>query len=85
MLIGFDGEFVAAFKAAASEHCASVSSGHALAKTVYTHAAADLGLVCSFYHSKYFLIVKMIANPTGGVVCELVARNYTPMPLIRSI
>ena len=85
MLIGFDGKFVAAFKAAALEYSASIGGSHALAETVYTHAAANLGLVCSFYHSKYFLIVKMIANPTGGVVCELVARNYTPMPLIRSI
>ena len=56
MLIGFDGEFVAAFKAATLENCASVSSGHTRAKTVHTHATADLGLVCSFYHSKYFLM-----------------------------
>lgn len=56
MLIGFDGKFVAAFKAAALEYSASIGGSHALAKTVYTHAAANLGLVCSFYHSKYFLM-----------------------------
>ena len=56
MLIGFDGEFVAALKAATLENCASIGRGHAFSETVYTHAAADLGLVCSFYHSKYFLM-----------------------------
>ena len=58
MLVGFDCELVAALKAAALEHIATISRGHAFSETVYTHAAADLGLVCSFYHSKYFLLIR---------------------------
>lgn len=58
MLVGLDCELVAALKAAALEHIATISRGHALAETVHAHATADLGLVCSFYHSKYFLLVR---------------------------
>ena len=58
MLVGFYCELVTALKAAALEYCASIGGSHALAKTVYTHAAANLGWVCSFYHSKYFLLIR---------------------------
>jgi hypothetical protein len=51
VFVGLDCEPVAALKAAALEHCTAIRRGHALAKTMHTHAAADLGLVCSFNHS----------------------------------
>ena len=57
MLVGSDRQFIAAAQTAALEHVTTIGRGHALSETVYTHAAADLGLVRSFYHSKYFLIM----------------------------
>jgi hypothetical protein len=57
MLVGPDRQFVAAAQTAALEHITTVGRGHALSKTVYAYAAADLGLIRSFYHSKYFLIM----------------------------
>jgi hypothetical protein len=57
MLVGPDSELIAAAQTTALEHITSISRGHALSETVYAHAAADLGLVRSFYHSKYFLIM----------------------------
>ena len=50
MLIGADGELVAPAQAAAFEHRAPISRGHALAEPMYTHAAADLRLIRSFWH-----------------------------------
>jgi len=39
-----------------------------LSKTVYADTAADLGLVCSFNHSRILpYYVKMIASPTVGI------------------
>ena len=55
VLVHFDCEFVAALKAAAFEDIASVGRCHALAETMHAHAAADLGLIRSFNHSKIFL------------------------------
>jgi hypothetical protein len=57
MLVGPNSQFIAAAQTAALEHITAISRGHALSKTVYAYAAADLGLVRSFYHSKYFLIM----------------------------
>ena len=57
MLVGLNRELIAATQAAALEHITTIGRGHALSETVYTHAAADLGLIRSFYHSKYFLIM----------------------------
>jgi hypothetical protein len=58
VFVGPRGQFVAAFEAAALEHSAAVRSGHALAKSVHAHAAADLGLIRSLNHSDCFLIGK---------------------------
>jgi hypothetical protein len=44
-------------QAAALEHVATIGAGHALSKAVYAYAAADLGLIRSFHHSRYFLIM----------------------------
>ena len=57
MLVGLNCKFVAATQAAALEHITTIGRGHAFSETVYAYAAADLGLICSFYHSKYFLIM----------------------------
>ena len=57
MLVGLNSEPIAAAQTAALEHITTIGSGHAFSETVYTHAAADLGLICSFYHSKYFLVI----------------------------
>jgi len=57
MFVGSNSESIATAQTAALEHIATIGRGHALSEAVYTHAAADLGLVCSFNHSKYFLIM----------------------------
>ena len=67
MLVGLGGQAVATVQAAAFEHLSSVSSGHALAETMYTHTAADLGLVRSFRH-KLSSQKKIIAIPSLGNV-----------------
>ncbi len=51
MLVGLNCESRAAAQTAALEHITTIGRGHALSETVYTHAAADLGLVCSLGHS----------------------------------
>ena len=68
VFVGFDSEFVAPLKAAAFEDCTSVGRGHALAETMHAHAAADLGLVCSFGHATFFLYFskKMITPSLMG-------------------
>ena len=58
MLVGLDCELVAALKTAALENSATISRGHAFAESMHAYTAADLGLVCSFYHSKYFLLIR---------------------------
>ena len=50
VLIGTHGELVTAAQTAAFEHGAPIGRGHALAKTMHPHSAADLGLICSFRH-----------------------------------
>jgi hypothetical protein len=50
VVVGFNRQFQAATRAAAAEHFASIGSRHALAKTMYAHAASNLGLVCTFWH-----------------------------------
>jgi hypothetical protein len=50
MLIGFYSQSMATLQTATFEHFAPLSSRHALAKTMHTHAAAFLGLICSFRH-----------------------------------
>ena len=57
MFVGLNSESIADAQTAALEHVAAIGRGHAFSETVYTHAAADLGLICSFNHSKYFLIM----------------------------
>ena len=57
MFVGLNRKFVTALEAAALEHRAAIRHGHALAESMHAHAAADLGLVCSFYHSKCFLLL----------------------------
>lgn len=58
MLIGLYCELVTSLKATALENCAAISRGHAFTESMHAYATADLGLVCSFYHSKYFLLVR---------------------------
>ena len=55
VFVGFYSELIAPLKAATLEDCAAIGRGHALAETVYTHAATNLWLICSFYHSTFFL------------------------------
>jgi hypothetical protein len=56
VLVGSNSEFVAAAQTAALEHIPAVGRGHALSKTVHTDTAANLGLIGSLGHSKYFLV-----------------------------
>ena len=67
MFVGSNGKFVAAFQASALEDIASGGGCHALAKTMHAQAAADLGLICSLYHSSFFLFLeKMITQSPMG-------------------
>jgi hypothetical protein len=52
VLVGPDRQLVAAPQATSLQHIASVGGGHAASETMHTDTAADLGLVCSFGHSK---------------------------------
>jgi len=65
MLVGLGSQAVTTTQAAAFQHFASVSGGHAFAKTMYTHAAADLWLIRSFRH-KLSSHKKIIAIPLTG-------------------
>jgi hypothetical protein len=51
VFVHFNGQFMATAKAAAFEHCAPVSRGHAFAETMHTHTAANFGLIRSLWHS----------------------------------
>ena len=51
VLIRAHGKLVTTAQAAAFEHGAPIGRGHALAKTMHPHSAADLGLICSFRHA----------------------------------
>ena len=55
MVIGGLRQLVAATQSASFEHSAAVSCGHALAESVYAHAAADLRLVRTFGHASYLV------------------------------
>jgi len=50
VLVRADRELVATAQTAALQHSAPIGRGHALAKTMHAHTAADLGLICSFRH-----------------------------------
>jgi hypothetical protein len=50
MLVGFRGQAIATAQATALEYLAPVCGCHALAKAMYTHAAADFRLIRSFRH-----------------------------------
>ncbi len=50
VLIRADGKFITTAQAAAFEHRAPIGRSHSLPKSVNPHAAADLGLICSFRH-----------------------------------
>lgn len=51
VLVGAYCEFISTAQAATFEHCAPIGRCHALAKSMYPHAAADFGLVRSFRHA----------------------------------
>jgi hypothetical protein len=70
VFVGGDCQFVTPAQAAAFEDGAPIGSGHAFAEAVYAYAAADFGLVGSFWHS-IFLVSKIIAL----VVMPAVARQ----------
>ena len=65
MLVDFDRQAIATTQAAALEHIAPVSGRHALAKSMYAHTAANLGLIRSFWH-KLSSHKKIIAVPLLG-------------------
>ena len=70
VLVGPDCEFITPAQTAALEHVPPIGSGHALSKAMYTHAATDLGLICSFNHSKILpYYVKMIAQIPHRELC----------------
>jgi hypothetical protein len=48
MIIDLDRKLDAAATAATAQNFATISSGHSLAETMNTHAAANFGLVCTF-------------------------------------
>ena len=49
MVLVRNGELLAALGTARSQHAAAVLRGHALAETMLVHAAAIVGLKCSFH------------------------------------
>ncbi len=85
VLVGSDRQLMTTTQATALEDVSPVGGGHAASKTVYADTAANLRLVCSFGHSKTLPLYKIIASPSGGAGCQIVARNYTSRVLIRSI
>jgi hypothetical protein len=52
---------MAAAQTTALQNSASISSRHALAKTMHAHAAADLRLIGTFHHFS-FLTLKITAS-----------------------
>ncbi len=60
MVVRFDRQLVAAAQTTALKDSAPISGSHTLAKAVYTHTAADLRLIRTFYHFS-FLTLKIIA------------------------
>jgi hypothetical protein len=52
VLVGPDRQLMTAAQATPLQYVTTVGRGHAASKTVHTHTAADLGLICSFSHSK---------------------------------
>jgi hypothetical protein len=58
VVVGSDGQFVPTFGAAAFEHLTPLGSRHPGAEAVHTDAAANLGLVCTFWHCKSSLYEK---------------------------
>jgi hypothetical protein len=82
MLVGFCSQAIATAQATTLEYFASICGRHALAEAMYTHAAADFGLVRSFRHILSFLIQKIIAFPNPGKLAVEVARYYTVTPII---
>jgi hypothetical protein len=52
VLVGPDRQLMAAAQATSLQYVTAVGCGHAASKTVHTNTAADLGLICSFSHSK---------------------------------
>jgi len=69
MLVGFGGQAMATTQASALEHLASSRSRHALAETMYAHAATDFGLIRSFRHirssHKKIIAFPDIGNPAA--------------------
>jgi hypothetical protein len=55
VIVHGDGEATATTRPAVLQYFSSVSSRHAQAKTMHADAAANLGLISSFYHSAYLL------------------------------
>ena len=53
-----DGQLLATLGAAAGQHAAAVLRGHALAEAMLVHAAAIVGLKCSFHRFiAYYIII----------------------------
>ena len=78
MLISGFRQLMAAPQAPALEHGAAICRGHALAKAMYAHAAANLRLIRTFGHSS-FLISKIMATglfrPAGHYTVGLPIRS----------
>jgi len=62
--VAANGQTMAPAQAAALEDLATVGSGHALAKAMHAHAAADLWLIRSFRHVRSSL--KVLQLPGGS-------------------
>ena len=101
MFVHRHGQFAAAAQAAALQNRASVSRCHALAKTVHTHTAANLGLIRSFWHSSFLTLNTLLLINIQNKVwvftqcyfftiflpafISIQARHYTVRLSIRSI
>ena len=64
MMLVADGQLLAAFGAAAGQHAAAVLRGHALAEAMLVHAAAVVGLKCSF-HRFFILCLSPLSQGVG--------------------